>query len=58
MALQIVPFKSSNASLFDKVRNIRDVVFIQEQQVDEKDEFDEFEEECEHFLLKFNDKAI
>ena len=58
MALQIVPFKSSNASLFDQARSIRDVVFVQEQQVDEEDEFDEFEEECEHFLLTLNNKAI
>tara|TARA_B110000503_G_C7151885_1_gene415584 strand:+ start:1263 stop:1691 length:429 start_codon:yes stop_codon:yes gene_type:complete len=58
MALQIIPFKTGNESLFQKAREIRDLVFIQEQQVEEQDEFDEFEDECEHFLLSLNDKPI
>ncbi|MFT6165884.1 MAG: putative GNAT family N-acyltransferase [Vicingaceae bacterium] len=58
MTLQIIPFRTGNESLFQQAREIRDVVFIQEQQVEEQDEFDEFEDECEHFLLSFNDKPI
>jgi len=56
--IEIKRFKTSNQPLFDEARIIRDVVFIQEQQVDEQDEFDEYEEECEHFLLTYNEKAI
>ena len=58
MDLQIVSFKTSNDILFQQVREIRDVVFIQEQQVEEQDEFDEFEDECEHFLMSYRDKPI
>jgi predicted GNAT family N-acyltransferase len=58
MSLQIIPFRSSNDSLFQKAREIRNVVFIQEQQVEEQDEFDEFENECQHFLMTLNEKAI
>ncbi len=58
MSLQIIPFRTSNDLLFQQARQIREVVFVQEQQVEEQDEFDEFEDECEHFLMSFNGKAI
>lgn len=58
MSLKIIPFRTGDDLLFQQAREIRDVVFIQEQQVDEQDEFDEFEDECEHFLMSFNGKAI
>lgn len=58
MSLQITPFTTSNNELFQQAREIRDVVFIQEQQVEEQDEFDEFEDGSEHFLMSLNDKAI
>ena len=58
MSLQIIPFKTDNVVLFQYAREIRDVVFIKEQQVEEQDEFDDFEDECEHFLLSVNDKPI
>jgi len=58
MSLQITPFTTSDKELFQQAREIRDVVFIQEQKVEEQDEFDEFEDSSEHFLMTFNDKAI
>jgi predicted GNAT family N-acyltransferase len=56
--IRITPFKTSDTALFQQARDIRDVVFIQEQRVDEEDEFDEFEEICQHFLMKWNTTAI
>ncbi|MFB1023438.1 MAG: GNAT family N-acetyltransferase [Vicingaceae bacterium] len=56
--IRITPFKNSDTALFQQARDIRDVVFIQEQQVDEEDEFDEFEEICQHFLMEWNTTAI
>lgn len=58
MSIQITPFKTTNAALFQEAREIRDVVFIQEQKVEEQDEFDEFENRCLHFLMNFSEKAI
>ena len=58
MSLQIIPFRTSNDLLFQQARQIREVVFVQEQQVEEQDEFDEFEDESIHYLLMLNDKAI
>jgi predicted GNAT family N-acyltransferase len=56
--IKITPFKTSDTAIFQQARDIRDVVFIQEQQVDEEDEFDEFEETCQHFLMEWNTFAI
>ncbi|MDA9312265.1 GNAT family N-acetyltransferase [Vicingaceae bacterium] len=58
MSLQIIPFRSSNDTLFQHAREIRDVVFIQEQKVEVQDEFDEFEDVCLHFLMSFDGKAF
>ena len=58
MDLQIVSFKTSNSVLFQQVREIRDVVFIQEQRVEEQDEFDEFEDDWDHFLMSYHDQPI
>src|SRR5690606_41925266 len=51
-------FKTDEKVLFEKARNIRDKVFVQEQNVAEEDEFDEFENVSLHSLLYVGDKAI
>lgn len=58
MPLKIISFHSNDENLFEKARNIRDLVFIQEQEVEEEEEFDEFEATSLHFLMSINGKAI
>ncbi len=47
----IIKFKSSDVEHFSKACQIRQLVFVEEQQVDAKDEFDEFEDESTHYLI-------
>ncbi|MEQ8910079.1 MAG: GNAT family N-acetyltransferase [Vicingaceae bacterium] len=56
--LKVTPFKTKQKTDFEKARNIREIVFIQEQNVEESDEFDELEEESQHFLMELDGKAI
>lgn len=56
--LTIEAFKTSDKAKFEEARSIRDVVFIQEQKVDERDEFDEFEDESLHYIMYENSKPI
>jgi len=58
MSLKIVPFLTSDQQKFDAVRQIRETVFIIEQEVEETDEFDEFEAISTHYLMTFNHQPI
>lgn len=51
-------FFTSDKELFQKAREIREVVFVQEQNVDEREEFDEYEDVSKHFLIFERDKAV
>jgi len=55
---KVLPFKTDQKNLFEEVRKIRELVFVQEQEVDEAEEFDSFEDESQHFVLRLGDKAI
>lgn len=54
----ILSFKTSNTKLFEQAKQIRNKVFIIEQNVREEEEFDEFEEQSIHYLLLIDNKAI
>lgn len=54
----IKTFFTSDTELFEKARAIRQVVFIEEQEVDEADEFDEFESLSKHYLVFDGEKAV
>ena len=41
-----------------KVFDIRRVVFVEEQQVDEREEYDEFEETSKHLVAKIDGEAV
>lgn len=58
LEIKVTPFKTDDKLAFEKARKIREIVFIQEQKVEESDEFDEFEKESCHFLLEIKDKPI
>lgn len=51
-------FFTSEKELFEKARDIRQVVFVEEQKVDEREEFDEFEDLSKHFLIFDGEKAV
>ncbi len=57
-SIRIQRFKYQEEELFEAARTIRDLVFVQEQEVDEREEFDEFESSSEHYLLYLNEKPI
>lgn len=48
---RIVSFEYENTALFAFARQIRDVVFVQEQNVAPEIEFDGLDKDCRHFLL-------
>jgi predicted GNAT family N-acyltransferase len=56
--LNVTSFKTDQKNLFEEVRKIRELVFVEEQEVDEAEEFDAFEDESQHFVLRLNGKAI
>lgn len=56
--LEVIKFKTEDREKFLEARKVREIVFIQEQKVEERDEFDEFENESNHFLLRLNGKTI
>lgn len=56
--IDIVSFDYSNSDLFEKARQIRELVFVQEQEVSREEEFDEFEGNSRHYLLSIGDQAI
>ena len=56
--LKFKSFKTTDKKLFEKARVIRDVVFVQEQEVKENEEFDEFEAESQHYLIYENGNPI
>jgi len=51
-------FYKSDQEKFKKVRTIREVVFIEEQEVEERDEFDEYEDSSQHYLMCLDEKPI
>ena len=55
---KIKRFQGVNDPLFSKCRNIREIVFIVEQEVEEEEEFDEFEDSSFHFLLELDGEAV
>jgi predicted GNAT family N-acyltransferase len=55
---KIKRFQGVEDALFSKCRDIRDIVFIVEQEVEEEEEFDEFEDSSYHFLLELNDEPV
>lgn len=58
MQLSIVSFTKKDHEKFEKVRSIREIVFVIEQQVDEREEFDEFEGSSIHYLMTHGDQPI
>ena len=54
----IKTFFTSDKDLFQEARNIREIVFVIEQEVAEEEEFDEFEDLSKHFLIFDGNKAI
>lgn len=56
--LNIISFGFEDQKLFDKAREIRELVFVQEQEVSRDEEFDEFESNSRHYLLSIGDQAI
>lgn len=54
----IKSFFTSDKELFNQARHIREVVFVQEQEVEEEEEFDQFEDVSKHFLVFDGAKAV
>lgn len=54
MEIKMVAFGDPN---WEAVRNIRDLVFVQEQEVSEEEEYDEFEAGSRHFLAVADGQA-
>lgn len=55
--VELISFRQSDQKNFEIVRQIREKVFVIEQEVDERDEFDEFEGESIHYLMTVDGKA-
>ena len=56
--IKVYVFKTNELDLFKKAREIRDTVFVEEQNVPLEAEFDAFEGESTHYLLELEGKAI
>lgn len=58
MGLKIESFKIEEADKFERVRKIRESVFVIEQEVAEQEEFDEFEGDSTHYIMSLDEKPI
>tara|TARA_B100001109_G_C18861663_1_gene474314 strand:- start:3489 stop:3944 length:456 start_codon:yes stop_codon:yes gene_type:complete len=56
--LKVTPFKTTDKMAFEQARKIRELVFVMEQEVDEREEFDNFEKESTHYLLMADNQAV
>lgn len=52
--IEIKKFKTTEKELFKAACDIRNNVFVIEQEVEPKLEFDQFEDECQHYLFYVN----
>ena len=55
--VNVYSFNINDVESFEKARQIRDKVFVLEQEVNRSDEFDEFEGICTHYLLEIDGKT-
>ncbi len=58
MEFKIKSFTTADQLSFTAVRKVREIVFVEEQKVDQRDEFDEFENDCLHYQLSLGNKVI
>ena len=58
MSFEIKSFKPSNKTLIEKAFQIRNTVFVQEQNVPENMEYDGLDKEAIHFLIFNKEKAV
>ncbi|MBT8327427.1 MAG: GNAT family N-acetyltransferase [Bacteroidia bacterium] len=49
---------ANSKNQLDEIFDIRRIVFVVEQQVDEREEYDEFETSCTHLIALYNDKPV
>ncbi|MFT5970432.1 MAG: putative GNAT family N-acyltransferase [Flavobacteriales bacterium] len=56
--IEISKFKTNDTALINKAYAIRNVVFVIEQEVDEREEYDEFEDESIHFLVSIDNNPV
>lgn len=58
MTLRIKTFSREDLQGFNLARDIREEVFVKEQNVSREEEFDQFESESKHYLLFFEEQAV
>lgn len=58
MHTEVKRFRTSDQSLAEKAFRIRDKVFVEEQDVDKDIEYDGLDDECMHYLLLSEGKAV
>jgi predicted GNAT family N-acyltransferase len=56
--IEIIKFLFADTNLFEKALYIRQTVFCEEQKVSTEEEFDNLDDQCEQYLLKYDDKYV
>lgn len=56
--VSVIKFNTDNKEFFLQARQIREKVFVEEQQVNRIDEFDAYEDDCTHYLLTFDEQPV
>ena len=56
--VSVIKFNTDNKELFLQARQIRDKVFVEEQQVNRAHEFDAHEDESTHYLLMLDGEPV
>ncbi len=58
MAIKVVRFNSENKAFLNRAFDIRTVVFVEEQNVDNELEYDGHDDEAVQYLVFYNDKPV